>query len=105
MCLHAHIPAPLRPASDSPRTPEKPDSHLVLEVSGLRDGREVVDALLRVDLGARINVDTNAGRVRIEGRFWKEEVVTAIERLGCTLDRVAERPRSRPEAGSQRGWQ
>lgn len=97
MCLHVRFQTPLHAGPDFHRPPQKPESHLALVVGGLRSEREIVDALLRVDLGARINVDAKAGRVRIEGRFWREDIVTAIERLGCSLDGIEERPRSRPE--------
>lgn len=76
-------------------TPTKPDLHLelVLARSGIGES-ELVRALLRVDLGARINVDLEALSVSIEGRFWKDDVIGAIKALGCRVASVNERPRS-----------
>lgn len=73
----------------------KPDSHLELMLAQLSIGEnELVRALLRVDLGARINVDMENRSVSIEGRFWKDDVIGAIKALGCRVASVSERPRS-----------
>ena len=53
-----------------------------------------MQALLRVDLGARINLDPAVGSVDIEGRFLKEDVVMAIEALGYYIVSVEPKPRS-----------
>ena len=76
-------------------TASKPDSHLELMLAQPGTGEnELVRALLRVDLGARINVDMENLSVAIEGRFWKDDVVGAIKALGCGVVSVSERPRS-----------
>ncbi len=58
------------------------------------ESRHLVGALLRVDLGARISVEPQNGRVHMEGRFWKHEVIVAIERQGYRLRGWEERPLS-----------
>lgn len=76
-------------------TTTKPDSHLQLMLAQPGTGEsELVRALLRVDLGARINVDMENLSVSIEGRFWKDDVIGAIKALGCHVASVSERPRS-----------
>jgi hypothetical protein len=55
---------------------------------------ELVRALLRVDLGARINVDMQSLSVSIEGRFWKDDVIHAVKALGFRVASVIEKPRS-----------
>ena len=76
-------------------TPAKPDSHLELMLAQPgTDESELVRALLRVDLGARINIDMEHMSVSIEGRFWKDDVIDAIKALGCRVASVSERPRS-----------
>ena len=78
-----------------PGSLHKPDCHLLLEIDGLGDRpRPFVEALLRVDLGARIKQDIARGIVDIEGRFHKEEVLAALRALGCIPRRVEERPLS-----------
>ena len=73
----------------------KPDSHLELVLANAMAGeRDLVLALLGVDLGARINVDMAKQRIFIEGRFWKDDVVSAIELVGGHVASVNERPRS-----------
>lgn len=73
----------------------KPDSHLEVVLGNLASSdARLVQALLRVDLGARINVDASAGSVDIEGRFLMEDVVRAIETLGYRVLSVEPRPRS-----------
>lgn len=81
----------------------KPDCHLVLEV--LDVGARVqalVDALLRVDLGARIKPDPVAGTIDIEGRFRKEDVAEAVRRLGLHLARMEVKAPSLKAPGRQR---
>lgn len=76
-------------------TRTKPDLHLELVLAQPGTGEsELVRALLRVDLGARISVDMEALSVSIEGRFWKDDVIGAIKALGCRVASVNERPRS-----------
>ncbi|UNK49802.1 hypothetical protein MNR01_01830 [Lysobacter sp. S4-A87] len=73
----------------------KPDAHLELTLATARaDESELLRALLRVDLGARIQIDLARRSVRIEGRFWGDDVVSAIEATGCHVDSVNERPRT-----------
>ena len=83
-----------------------PDCHLLLEeqdLSGL--ARPLVDAVLRIDLGARITPDATRGTVQVEGRFRKAEVIAAASRIGCEVLRVEERPPSPKVAGSTWfGW-
>ncbi|MFC5594617.1 hypothetical protein [Lysobacter niastensis] len=68
---------------------------MLLNLDGpCREPRRLIGALLRVDLGARIRVDHVAGRVQMEGRFWKHEVIAAIERQGYRLRGWEERPLS-----------
>src|SRR5688572_28816540 len=82
-------------AGDPAMTPTKPDSHLELVLAQPGTGEsELIRALLRVDLGARISVDMENLSVSIEGRFWKEDVISAIKALGCRVASVNERPRS-----------
>lgn len=81
-------------------TPTKPDSHLALVLAQPGTGEsEIVRALLRVDLGARINVDMENLSISIEGRFWKDDVISAIKALGCRVASVSERPRSVVRSG------
>ena len=73
----------------------KPDCHLLLEIDDLGNrSRALLDALLRIDLGARIKPDLGRGIVDIEGRFHKEDVLAALRTVGCGLRRVEERPLS-----------
>ncbi|OGT60271.1 MAG: hypothetical protein A3E01_15680 [Gammaproteobacteria bacterium RIFCSPHIGHO2_12_FULL_63_22] len=73
----------------------KPDSHLEVLLGNLATGdSRLVQALLRVDLGARINVDSSAGSIDIEGRFRREDVILAIEALGYFIVSIEAKPRS-----------
>jgi hypothetical protein len=73
----------------------KPDSHLELTLATTTaEEGELLRALLRVDLGARIQIDLQRRSVRIEGRFWGDDVISAIEATGCHVDAVNERPRT-----------
>lgn len=81
--------------------PAKPDSHLEVVLGNLAGGdSRLVQALLRVDLGARINVDAAVGSIDIEGRFLLEDVVRAIETLGYLVVSVEPRPRSTMKSSS-----
>jgi hypothetical protein len=71
----------------------KPDSRLELLLRNLAGADGLVQALLRIDLGARINVDMSTGSLDIEGRFWEEDVISAIEALGCYIISVESKPR------------
>ncbi|MFC3816275.1 hypothetical protein [Lysobacter sp. GCM10012299] len=74
---------------------KKPDSHLELTLATTAaEEAELLRALLRVDLGARIQIDLQRRSVRIEGRFWGDDVVSAIEATGCQVDSVNVRPRT-----------
>ena len=56
-----------------------------LLVQGIRDHhgvRVITGALLKVDIGARVNFNLDAGLVRIEGRLSLDDARTAIEREG-----------------------
>ncbi|MGO4222187.1 hypothetical protein AB4Y64_10085 [Lysobacter sp. TAF61] len=76
-------------------TMKKPDAHLELTLASATAAEsELLRALLRVDLGARIQIDMQRRNVRIEGRFWGDDVVSAIEAIGCQIDSVHERPRT-----------
>jgi phage baseplate assembly protein gpV len=70
---------------------DRPDCHLTLQFDNFPGPAEALTrALLRVDLGARIQPDAAAGTVDMEGRFCKEEAIAAIRSLGCRLIRVEE---------------
>ncbi|MGH8085399.1 MAG: hypothetical protein ACREPV_09000 [Lysobacter sp.] len=72
-----------------------PNCHLLFEVDGLGGRtRALVDALLRVDLGARVKLDATTGEVDVEGWFRKEDVSAAVLDLGYRLIRMEERPPS-----------
>lgn len=95
MCLHP-MPLPFRPTAGQAYMAPKPDCHLLIEARPIVGRvRALMDALLRVDLGARIQINALAGEIEVEGRFDKDDACTAIERLGLHLARVQERPRSR----------
>jgi hypothetical protein len=83
-----------------------PDCHLLLEIEGLeRMQRPIVDALLRLDLGARIRADSANATLDAEGRFRKADVVALIHALGCRVRRIDERPPSpKPAMLDQLGW-
>lgn len=64
-----------------------------LLVSGLRErdgARGITGALLRVDIGARINFDLEAGLVRIEGRLTVDDATEAIKREGFRVAAVVD---------------
>ncbi|RDZ29277.1 hypothetical protein [Lysobacter silvisoli] len=70
-----------------------PDRHLLLKVDNLGERvRTLMDALLRVDLGARIKPDTARGAIDIEGWFRDEDVVAAVLGVGGRLSGVEVRP-------------
>lgn len=104
MCLHA--PPIMRwPDAIEFSASHAPDCHLVLEVDNLGSrARALVDAVLRVDLGARVKPNTESGKVDIEGRFWKEDVIATLMELGYRLAHVEERPLSPRHAPRQWGW-
>lgn len=52
--------------------------------------RAITEAVLRVDLGARINVATDARQVRIEGRVSVDDARRAIERRGFAVASVVD---------------
>lgn len=83
-----------------------PDRHLLLEIEGLESvQRPIVDALLRLDLGARIRADTAHATLDIEGRFHQADVVALLHAQGCRVRRIEERPLSpKPVALDQLGW-
>ena len=59
-----------------------------LQVEGIHCGdcvRAITEAVLRVDLGARINVAADARQVRIEGRVSVDDARRAIERRGFAV--------------------
>jgi copper chaperone len=65
-------------------------------VEGIRCGdcvRDITDAVLRVDMGARINIDSER-QVGIAGRMSLDQAVAAIEsrgfRIASILDRTLE---------------
>lgn len=47
--------------------------------------RAITAAVLRRDLGARVNVDLGAGEVRVDGRLSRAEAVAAIEKEGYAV--------------------
>ena len=56
-----------------------------LQINGIRGNESVssiTDALLKVDLGARINFNVEAQLVRIAGRLTVGDATAAIERCG-----------------------
>lgn len=62
-----------------------------LLVQGIRDHhgvRVITGALLKVDIGARVNFKLDAGLVRIEGRLTLDDARTAIEREGFRVASV-----------------
>lgn len=61
-----------------------------LQVEGIRCGdcaRHITHALLRLDLGARINFP-DSHQVRIEGRLTLDEAARAIEQTGFRIAAV-----------------
>lgn len=64
-----------------------------LQVNGIRCGdciRSIVDALLRLDLGARINFNLDAHVVRVEGRLTPHAAATAIEQGGFEVAAIVD---------------
>lgn len=64
-----------------------------LLIDGIRCGdciRTIVGALLKMDLGARINVDPVDHHVRIEGRLTVEDASTVIEGNGFKVASVVD---------------
>lgn len=64
-----------------------------LFIDDIRGGdcaRSITNALLQVDLGARINVNLESRLVRIEGRLTVGDAMTAIERGGFKVARVVD---------------
>ena len=81
------------------------ECHLLLEVENLTSVRHaLVDALLRVDLGARIKTDATTGAVDIEGWFRREDVIAATTRVNGRLKQIVERPLSPRAVASDRSW-
>ena len=71
----------------------KPDRHLVLELAAFAGrARSLVDALLRVDIGARIDVDEAANRVVVEGRFDDAELMATLAASAFRLVGMEDRP-------------
>ncbi len=69
-----------------------PNCHLLLTIGDIASRRhELIDALLRVDLGARIQADPASGHVSMEGRFRKADALLAIRQLGFSVAHVEER--------------
>ena len=54
------------------------------------DMRNITNALLKVDLGARINFNLEARWVRIEGRLTLSDAIAAIERCGFQVVSVVD---------------
>lgn len=62
-----------------------------LHVNGIRCGdcvRKIVEVLLKLDLGARVNINPEAHMVRIEGRLSLDEATLAIEQGGFEVATV-----------------
>ena len=65
-----------------------------LRIDGLRgdDGvRSITNALLTVDLGARINFNLEAHLVRIAGRLTVADATAAIQRCGFEVVSIVDR--------------
>jgi copper chaperone len=65
-----------------------------LLVDGLRCGdcvRAITDAVLGIDVGARINVDAPSRHVRIAGRMSLQQARDAIEARGFRIESVLDR--------------
>ena len=63
---------------------------LIDEIRGDESVRSITDALLKVDLGARINFNLEAHLVRIEGRLTVGDATAAIERCGLKVTSVVD---------------
>lgn len=64
-----------------------------LLVNGIRGGdcvRSITNALLKLDIGARINFNLEARLVRIEGRLTLVDATAAIERGGYKVASVVD---------------
>jgi len=64
-----------------------------LRLNGMHDRdtvRSITDALLKVDIGARINFDLEARLVRIEGRLTLDDAMDAIQRGGSEVASVVD---------------
>ena len=64
-----------------------------LRLQGLYDRervRHITNALLQMDVGARINFDLDARVVRIEGRLSVDDAKTAIARAGMQVASVVD---------------
>lgn len=64
-----------------------------LLIDGIRCGdcvRSITDALLKVDLGARINFNDKPHLVRIEGRLTLGDATAAIERVGFGIASIVD---------------
>lgn len=54
--------------------------------------RRITDAILRLDLGARVNIDLARGEVRVEGRLEPAAVEAAIRATGYEATATADTP-------------
>ena len=63
---------------------------LVNGVSGGDCVRSITNALLEVDLGARINFNLQAHLVRVEGRLTLSDATAAIERCGFQVGSIVD---------------
>lgn len=64
-----------------------------LRLDGIQDSdcvRSIIDALLQVDLGARINIDQQAQLVRIEGRLTLDDATSAITHCGFQVASIVD---------------
>ncbi|GAB3097607.1 hypothetical protein [Lysobacter terrae] len=64
-----------------------------LRLNEIRDRnsvRDITNALLKVDIGARINFDLPAHLVRIEGRLSLDDATAAIARVGCQVASIVD---------------
>ena len=69
------------------------DRHVVLELAAFGGrARSLVEALLRVDIGARIDVDEGANRVVVEGRFDNTELMATLAASAFRLVVIEDRP-------------
>lgn len=79
------------------------DCHLMLKADNLGARiRPLIEALLRVDLGARIKPDPRHDAIDIEGRFRPQDIAAAVQQAGATLLGIEVRPPS-PKPGAHRG--
>lgn len=54
--------------------------------------RRITDAILRLDLGARVNIDLDRGEVRTEGRMAPVAVEAAIRGAGYEVAVIPDTP-------------